>query len=185
MVSAGFRMSSTPWSGWASRISTPSRQPCAQHGIDCNFERTGMVDVATEPWQYKELVEVADTMRAHGYRVDTLDADAMRSQVASPSYHGGLWIHDRTAIVNPAKLAWGLRRACIDAGVRIHDNSAVTRLVAEHRADPAHHRARRVSARRVALATNADRPLLRTAEAVHPSRVRLRARHRTAQRRNK
>ncbi len=133
----------------------------AQHGIDCNFERTGMVDVATEPWQYKELVEVADTMRAHGYRVDTLDADAMRSQVASPSYHGGLWIHDRTAIVNPAKLAWGLRRACIDAGVRIHDNSAVTRLVAgtERIQLTTAHGA--VSARRVALATNADRPLLR------------------------
>ena len=132
-----------------------------EHDIDCNFERTGMVDVATAPWQYTELLEVAAVMRAHGYRVDTMERDAMRSLVASPSYHGGLWIHERTAIVNPAKLAWGLRRACIDAGVRIHDNSAVTRLVAgtERIQLTTAHGA--VSARRVALATNADRPLLR------------------------
>jgi glycine/D-amino acid oxidase-like deaminating enzyme len=129
--------------------------------IDCNFERTGMVDVATAPWQYSELLEVADDMRAHGYRVDTLDTDAMRSHVASPSYHGGLWIHDRTAIVNPAKLAWGLRRACIDAGVRMYDNSAVTRLAAGSERIQLTTAHGAVSARRVALATNADRPLLR------------------------
>jgi glycine/D-amino acid oxidase-like deaminating enzyme len=129
--------------------------------IDCDFERTGMVDVATAPWQYSELLEVADDMRAHGYRVDTLDTDAMRSHVASPSYHGGLWIHDRTAIVNPAKLAWGLRRACIDAGVRIHDHSAVTRLAAGSQRIQLTTAHGAVSARRVALATNADRPLLR------------------------
>ncbi len=132
-----------------------------EHGIDCNFERTGMLDVATAPWQYNELLEVADDMRANGYRVDTLDADAMRSRVASPTYHGGLWIHDRTAIVNPAKLAWGLRRACIEAGVRIHDNSAVTRLVARTERIQLTTAHGVVSARRVALATNADRPLLR------------------------
>ena len=53
----------------------------------------------------------------------------MRAEVASPSYRGGLWIHDRTAIVNPARLAWGLRRACLDAGVRLHENTAVVRLI--------------------------------------------------------
>jgi glycine/D-amino acid oxidase-like deaminating enzyme len=130
------------------------------HGIDCNFERNGMLDAATAPWQHTELVEVAATMRAHGYRVDVLDADAMRAQVASPTYEGGLWIHDRTAIVNPAKLAWGLRRACLDAGVRIHESTAVLGLTPEAeriRLTTAHGS---VDARRVALATNADRPLL-------------------------
>ena len=130
------------------------------HGIDCNFERTGMIDVATAKWQYTELIEVAEAMRAHGYRVDALDPQAMRAQVASPSYRGGLWVHDRTAIVNPAKLAWGLRRACLDAGVRFHENTAVQRLTPETeriRLTTVHGS---VAARRVALATNADRPLL-------------------------
>jgi glycine/D-amino acid oxidase-like deaminating enzyme len=84
----------------------------------------------------------------------------VRAQVASPSYHGGLWIHDRTAIVNPARLAWGLRRACLEAGVRIYEDTAVTGLA------PRSERIRlttafgSIEARRVALATNADRPLL-------------------------
>jgi glycine/D-amino acid oxidase-like deaminating enzyme len=130
------------------------------HGIDCNFERTGMLDAATAPWQYAELVEMADAMRSHGYRVDVLDRDGIRSEVASPTYEGGLWIHDRTAIVNPAKLAWGLRRACLDAGVRLHEDTAVVRVGAETERIRVTTAQGSVSARRVALATNADRPLL-------------------------
>ena len=30
----------------------------------------------------------------------------------------GMWVHDTTAIVNPARLAWGLRAACVEAGVQ-------------------------------------------------------------------
>ena len=131
-----------------------------EHDIDCDFERTGMLDMATASWQYAELVEAAEAMRAHGYRVDTLDADAVRAQVASPSYRGGLWTHDRTAIINPAKLAWGLRRLCLDAGVRLHENTAVVRLDAETERIRLTTDHGSVIARRVALATNADRPLL-------------------------
>jgi glycine/D-amino acid oxidase-like deaminating enzyme len=130
-------------------------------GIDCNFERTGMIDAATAPWQYTELLEVADEMRAHGYRVDALDQAAMRAEVDSPTYHGGLQVHDRTAVVNPAKLAWGLRRACLDAGVRLHEDSAVTRISAEAERIKLTTASGSVAARRVALATNADRPLLK------------------------
>jgi glycine/D-amino acid oxidase-like deaminating enzyme len=132
-----------------------------KHEIDCNFERTGMIDVATAPWQYAELVEVADAMRAHGSRVDVLDRDAMRAEVVSPSYEGGLWLHDRTAIVNPAKLAWGLRRVCLDAGVRLHEHTEVLSLNAEAERVRLKTGRGSVLARRVALATNADRPLLK------------------------
>jgi glycine/D-amino acid oxidase-like deaminating enzyme len=130
-------------------------------GIDCDFERTGMLDVATESWQYTELVEFADTMRSDGYRVEALDAAAVRVEVSSPTYQGGLWTHDRTAVVNPAKLAWGLRRACIDRGVHFHEDTAVTKITAETERMRLTTSSGTVSARRVALATNADRPLLR------------------------
>ncbi len=130
------------------------------YDIDCAFERTGMLDVATAAWQYDELVEVAGAMRDHGQIVDVLDAAAVREEVASPSYHGGMWVHGNTAIVNPARLAWGLRRACIDAGVRIHDATPVRALHgAADRVRLATPRGT-VTAKQVALATNADRPLL-------------------------
>ena len=120
-----------------------------------------MIDAATAPWQYTELLEVADEMRAHGYRVDALDQAGIRAEVDSPTYHGGLQVHDRTAIVNPAKLTWGLRRACLDAGVRLHEDSAVIRINAEAERIRLTTASGSVSARRVALATNADRPLLK------------------------
>jgi glycine/D-amino acid oxidase-like deaminating enzyme len=132
-----------------------------EHRLDCDLERTGILDVATAPWQLDELAASAEPMRAHGYDVELFGAAAMREQLASPTFAGGLEVRGRTAIVNPARLAWGLRRLCLDAGVRLFENTSISGL----RAEP--HRLRlttpvaSVSARRVVLATNADRPLLR------------------------
>jgi glycine/D-amino acid oxidase-like deaminating enzyme len=132
----------------------------AELGIDCDMERTGMLDVATAPWQFDELTEIAPSMRAHGYRVDVLDTDELRGQVVSPSYHGGMWVHGRTAIVNPARLAWGLRTTCLEHGVRIHEGTPVTGLHRESGRIRLTTLRGSVTARKVALATNADRPLL-------------------------
>jgi glycine/D-amino acid oxidase-like deaminating enzyme len=132
----------------------------AEHGIDCDLERTGVIDVATAAWQFDELADVAKSMRTHGYEVDVLDADEMRAEVASPSYHGGLWVHGRTAIVNPARLAWGLRRTCLKLGVRLHEGTAVRVLRREGGRIRLTTPRGSVAARQVALATNADRPLL-------------------------
>jgi glycine/D-amino acid oxidase-like deaminating enzyme len=132
-----------------------------EQGIDCSVERTGLIDVATARWQLDELVEMAESMRAHGYDVEVLDATAMRGQLASPTYVGGMLVRGRTALVNPARLAWGLRRLCLDAGVRLYENTPVTGLrVQPHRVRLTTARGS-VSARRTALATNADRPLMR------------------------
>lgn len=132
----------------------------AELGIDCDMERTGMLDVATAPWQFDELTEIAPSMRAHGYQVDVLDTDALRAHVVSPSYHAGMWVHGRTAIVNPARLVWGLRKACLEHGVRIHEGTAVTALHRESGRIRLSTFRGSVTARKVALATNADRPLL-------------------------
>jgi len=131
-----------------------------KHGISCDMERTGMLDVAVEPWQAEELVEAAAAMRVYGYDVDALDAGAVRAQVRSPTYEGGLWIHGRTALLNPARLAWGLRRLCLEAGVRIHEGTAVTGVQDSGERVTLRSAHGELVARRVALATNADRPLL-------------------------
>lgn len=97
-------------------------------GIDCSFERTGELAVATEAHQVTELREAAAVARAHGHEVTLLDTDQVRAEVHSPTYLAGLWDHDTCALVNPARLAWGLRRACEQAGVRIFEHTAVDRL---------------------------------------------------------
>jgi glycine/D-amino acid oxidase-like deaminating enzyme len=70
-------------------------------------------------------------------------------------------VRGRTALVNPARLAWGLRRPCLDAGVRLYENTPSTGLDAEPRRVRLTTPRGSVSAGRIALATNADRPLMR------------------------
>ncbi len=87
-------------------------------GIDCGFERTGELDVATEPHQVASLREAATQAREHGSSPVFLEGDELRADIHSPTLLAGLWDEDSCALVNPARLAWGLRRACEEAGVR-------------------------------------------------------------------
>jgi len=65
-------------------------------------------------------------------------------------------------MLDPARLAWGLRRACLEAGVRIYEHSPVTDVTGEGRAGlRVLTRDGTVLAGRVALGTGAYRPLLR------------------------
>jgi glycine/D-amino acid oxidase-like deaminating enzyme len=73
----------------------------------------------------------------------------------------GLNLPDHAALVNPAQLAWGLRKACIDLGVQLYENSTVTKLVEEKNHVLAQTQHGSVRASRVALATNAFPPLLK------------------------
>jgi len=127
-----------------------------RYGIDCDFRRSGELAVATAEWQAEELAS-ADTSED----VVFLDREAVRAQVASPTYHAGLWDKSGCAMVDPARLAFGLRDACLRLGVRIYEKSPVSVLerddlmmrVATPRGE--------VLAPKVALATNAFPSLLR------------------------
>ena len=98
--------------------------------IDCDFARTGELSVATQEWQLAGLRAAAAAARGLGARVEELDAAAARAQVHSPAYAGAIWDRDGCAILDPARLAWGLRRACLDAGVRIYEHTPVTAISA-------------------------------------------------------
>lgn len=131
-------------------------------GIDCGFERTGAIDVATAAWQLDALAESAELSVAHGAPAQLLDADSTRERVASPTYLGGLWRPAGTALVDPARLAWGLASAAERRGGRIFERSPV------HGLDSAGKGALRLAtplgallARRVVLATSAFPPLVR------------------------
>ncbi|SCL19636.1 Glycine/D-amino acid oxidase [Micromonospora rhizosphaerae] len=138
-----------------------------EYGIDCDLERSGELAVAVEPYQLAGLAEDADLARRYGHDVRLLDRDEVRAEVDSPTYLGGMWDRDRVAMLDPARLAWGLRRACLALGVRIHEHTRVTGLGR----DGGSLRALTVGgpgeapgsvrARQVALATNAFPPLLR------------------------
>lgn len=129
-------------------------------GIDCDFQLTGEIDIATEPYlldQFREFIELA---KPYNIAYEYLDERQLPSVVKSPIFIGGLKRLD-SAIVNPAQLAWGLRKACLELGVRLHENTPVTKLEEQDKTVRAHTPYGQVRARRVALATNAFPPLLK------------------------
>jgi glycine/D-amino acid oxidase-like deaminating enzyme len=132
-----------------------------RHRIDCGWEETGELIVATAPHQVEELAELGEQMRAAGHQVETLDGPAVRDELASPTYLAGLWDRRGTALVEPARLAWGLRRVCLELGVRVYEHTPVTDLARDGDGLRARTAEGTVRARQVALATNAFPPLLR------------------------
>ncbi|MCD6639857.1 MAG: FAD-binding oxidoreductase [Nocardioides sp.] len=119
-------------------------------GLDCQWERTGVLQVAVEDHQVPWLGP------------DALDAAGARRRIDSPLFLAGVFEPDESALVHPARLAVGLARAAERAGVVIHEDSAVTsidtprgggcRVGTEHGS---------VVAEQVVLATNVFPSLLR------------------------
>ncbi|WP_327698006.1 NAD(P)/FAD-dependent oxidoreductase [Streptomyces sp. NBC_00459] len=128
----------------------------ARHSLDCDFERTGEIDVATEPHQATELRSWYEELDRKGLATGTefLDTEAVREQVASPTFLAGL--HDRTgvAMLNPAKLAWGLKRACLRLGVRVYEHTPALTLRPYGAGMAVRTPYGSVRARRIALGTN-------------------------------
>lgn len=126
-----------------------------RHGIACDWERTGALTVATEPYQADGLREMAGLAARYGPPATLLDRDAVRAEIDSPTFLAGLWDTDGVAMLNPARLAWGLKRACLAAGVRIHEHTRATGLARSGAGITVRTSGGRVLAHRVALATNA------------------------------
>ncbi len=132
----------------------------ARYDIDCNWERTGELDVATRPHEVESLREYAEAMKAAGHDVTWLDQDAVQAHVASPTYLAGMLDAHGVAMVEPARLAWGLRAACLSLGVRIFEQTRVAELAADGASMVLVAGTGRVVARQVALATSAFPSLL-------------------------
>ncbi|MFF2188798.1 NAD(P)/FAD-dependent oxidoreductase [Streptomyces sp. NPDC058155] len=133
-----------------------------RYAIDCDFERTGDIAVATEPHQVEDLRELYDAATTAGFTgLDLLDAEAVRAEVDSPTFLGGLWDRRGVAMLNPARLAWGLKRACLDLGVRIYENTPGLELARSGPGMAVRTPYGRVMARHVALGTNVFPSLVR------------------------
>lgn len=119
----------------------------ARYGIACDWERTGQLGVATEEYQAEEFRAVGGP----GY----LDTAAVRAEVNSPTFLAGLWDRDGCAMVQPARLAWGLADAAERLGVRVYEKTPVTALVRSGEGMALRTRDGVVRAPKVALGTNA------------------------------
>jgi glycine/D-amino acid oxidase-like deaminating enzyme len=128
------------------------------HGIDCDFEETGDIVVLLEPYQDAWVEEEVELMRRFGHEVEVFDREGVQAEVASPLYRGGIWDKTDSAILDPGKLADGLRRAAVAKGVRIYEHSEVTALSEGQ----VHTQNGTVTTDKTLLATSAYKPLLRS-----------------------
>ena len=104
----------------------------AEHDVDAWFTRAGHLTVATSAAQdgaWSSLVAEADRLRVLEGRFVELDEDQVHARCASPVFRRGL-LQPENAILQPARLALGLRAALLERGVRIHESSAAVRFTA-------------------------------------------------------
>ena len=91
-------------------------------GLDVEWQRSGMLAVATEPHQ----VDVARSEAASDGEGRFLAQTEVRGEVAFADLPGGPVQPRHVAIVHPAKLAFELARACQEAGVQIYEHTNAT-----------------------------------------------------------
>jgi glycine/D-amino acid oxidase-like deaminating enzyme len=129
-----------------------------RRGIDCHWEDTGELTVATAAHEVAELSAAAAEL---GGSARFLDRDGIRAEVDSPTYLAGLWEPDGTVLLEPARLAWGLRAACLREGVRIYENTPAAGLEPDGAGIRVRTGQGTIRAAHAVLATNAFPPLLR------------------------
>ena len=98
-----------------------------RYRIEADFRRAAEIGVATEPWHLEGMPDTVELHRSVGDDVDPLDADQMQARVHSPTYLGGL-IRRNEALVDPARLAWGLKAAAESLGAVVYEGSPATSL---------------------------------------------------------
>ena len=135
-----------------------------KYEIDCDYERTGVIEVANKyhpPTYLDEVHQEFELLERLGHQAEFLDAEAMQAQVHSPIYTGGLWTKDNCALVDPARLVWGLKAAAERLGVRIYEDTKATELKRDGIGVIITTPLGAIRAGKVALATNAFKPLLK------------------------
>ncbi|GAA0281809.1 FAD-dependent oxidoreductase [Cryptosporangium japonicum] len=137
----------------------------AAHDIDADLRLVGKTTVAVSPYQLDYLGSLAEA----DPRAVVLDADAMRADVDSPTYLGGVRLPGAGGLVDPGRLVFGLARLADSLGVRRFDTSPVTGLAPGGAGVEVRTPTGTVRAGRVALATNAyPAPLKRVRPFVLP-----------------
>ena len=126
-----------------------------RYSIDCDVEWGGEMKVSIGDDGLGDVEEAHELYLKYGHDAVLLDKDAVQAEVKSPIFHGGTWSTKRCGTVHPGKLVRGLKRAVLELGVRIFENTPHLRN--RSLADGIEVTTPRASirARKVLLATNA------------------------------
>lgn len=98
-----------------------------EYDLDCDLEENGMLEVALNERQLVGLEEDHHFYQQAGMTSNLLEQDQVREQINSPVFKAGLQT-PYGAILNPAKLARGMKRVVEDLGVEVREQTIVTKI---------------------------------------------------------
>lgn len=104
-----------------------TRAVIRDEGIDCDLEDVGYLLLATCDKRREHVREEAELGRKLGFGYEYLEGDALRAHIDSDAFCAGCF-DPRSSVVNPAKLARGLKDAVERLGVRVFERTAVSAI---------------------------------------------------------
>ncbi len=99
-----------------------------RYGVDCDFELNGLVTMATEEVHLERLERKKERYREMGLTGTLLDRAGVQRTVTSDRFIGG-FLDPMHAILNPAKLARGMKTVIERLGVEVYERTKVMRIV--------------------------------------------------------
>lgn len=98
------------------------------HNIDAHQTWGGELTVAIGDKHLGDLKEEYELHKEYGHDVELLDREGVQAQVNSPLYAGAVWSKNLCGTVNPARLAWGLKKAALNLGVRLYEQTPMENI---------------------------------------------------------
>lgn len=127
----------------------------AERRIDCDYEPTGRLLVAQTPHQMDRCRVIVEAAERVGIATSQLlDKDALRAEVHSPTYVGGVSV-TAGGVLDPVKLVDGLRREVERQGVPVFERSHIVAIEPVGASVRVRTGRGRVEARTAVLATSA------------------------------
>jgi glycine/D-amino acid oxidase-like deaminating enzyme len=127
----------------------------AQEGIDCDFARTGKLNLASKPAHYQGFEKTHELLTTRlGLEAQLVPKADLRHEIGSDVFHGGM-VESRSAGLHVGKYIRGLGEAAQRAGVTIHEQAPVQALTKRGSGHELQTPRGRMQAEQVLLATGA------------------------------
>ncbi|MBI3764642.1 MAG: FAD-binding oxidoreductase [Chloroflexi bacterium] len=102
-----------------------------QEAIDCDFSRSGHLDLAFKPAHFKAFAHHVELIaREFNHSVRLVPKSELRGEIGSDLYYGGL-VDETSAGLNPVRYVAGLARAAEKAGAELHEWTPAERVARE------------------------------------------------------
>ena len=99
-----------------------------EEGIACHFRRSGKLKLAVKPSHYEAMQQSFEQLQRHADpEAVMLPPSALGAEVHSDSFHGGM-VMPKSAQMHMGEFGLGLAEAATRRGVRIFENTRMTRL---------------------------------------------------------